>query len=151
MSVYEIFSNICLKGGAVLLVLMTLVQITPIKISPWSRIAKWLGSTINTDVLKEIESVKKDLKTAQDKIDEVEEKLGEAKAVSSRTRILHFGDEVTHGVRHSKDHFRQILQDITDYDNYCSTHPFFKNNMTKITSERIIEIYKKTEAEDDFL
>ena len=40
----------------------------------------------------------------------------ENKAVEARTRILRFGDEVSHGKNHSRDHFQQVLFDITNYN-----------------------------------
>ena len=43
MTIQEILAG----GGGALLVLMTLVQIAPVKINPWSAIAKALGRAIN--------------------------------------------------------------------------------------------------------
>ncbi len=43
MSIQEILAG----GGGVLLVLMTLVEIAPVKISPWGAIAKVIGRAIN--------------------------------------------------------------------------------------------------------
>ena len=57
MSLKDIFLN----GGGILLILMTLVQIAPIKINPWSAIAKLIGRAINGEVLKKLDSVEKRL------------------------------------------------------------------------------------------
>ena len=51
--------EILLNGGGLLLLLMTVIQIAPIQINPWSAIAKWLGKAIYTDVLHELDDVKK--------------------------------------------------------------------------------------------
>ena len=46
MSIQQILCG----GGGIVLVLMTLVQITPVKINPWSWIARAIGKAINADV-----------------------------------------------------------------------------------------------------
>lgn len=53
MSIQEIVTY---SGGA-LLILMTLVQITPIKINPWSAIGRALGNALNKDVIDKLEKV----------------------------------------------------------------------------------------------
>ena len=76
---------------------------------------------------------------------------GEQEAINCRYRILRFGDEVKHGTRHSQEHFEQILADIDDYEIYCKDHKDFKNNKTKVTTERILDVYRKCVETDDFL
>lgn len=48
-------------------------------------------------------------------------------------------------------HYRNILRDITNYDHYCAAHPEFENNVTKMTAQRIEEIYHRCLADNDFL
>ena len=115
-------------GGA------TIIQLTPIKINPWSWIAKRLGRAINGEVLAKQDRLGADLADLRSTVDE-------RAAKDSRVRILRFGDEILHGVDHSKEHFDQILQDITEYDQYCKDHPDFKNNMTQITTRKIMDTY----------
>ena len=45
--------------GWSLLVLSIFIQITPIKLNPWSRLFKWIGTVINSDVKKDIEQLNK--------------------------------------------------------------------------------------------
>lgn len=51
-------------GGGLLLVAMTLIQIAPIKVNPWSALARALGKAINKDVLDGLAEVKADQKEA---------------------------------------------------------------------------------------
>lgn len=39
------------SGGGALLILLTLIQIAPIKINPWTALARAIGRAINKDVL----------------------------------------------------------------------------------------------------
>ena len=75
----------------------------------------------------------------------------ERAAKATRVRILRFGDEILHGIRHSKEHFDQILLDVTEYEQYCKEHPEFVNNMTVLTTQHIKETYSACFEQHDFL
>ena len=120
--------------------IISLIEICPIKINPWS----WLGNAINKNVLEKIEKIEKD-------VAEVKKEVGESTAVTSRYRILRFDDEILHNVKHSKEHFDQILLDIDVYEKFCDEHPDFKNNLAVMAIKHIKEIYHKCSKENSFL
>ena len=133
-------------GSIALLVagLSTIIEISPIKLNPWSWIARKIGRAINGEVLEKVESLEKDLGKLRDTVDE-------RAAKDARTRILRFGDECLHGDKHSKEHFDQILRDITDYEDYCDNHKDFKNNTAVLTIGSIKSIYQQRLRDHDFL
>lgn len=148
--------------GAGLLVLMSFVEVSKIKINPWSWIAKHIGRAVNGEMMDAIAGMKKDIGTQIDDVKKDVQELREKQEVSdaerkendakaTRTRILRFGDEVYMGIRHSKEHFDQILADVTEYNDYCKDHPNFKNERTKKTVQHIEEVYEKCLREGDFL
>ena len=69
----------------------------------------------------------------------------------SRSHILRFGDELLHNVAHSKEHFDQILLDISKYEHYCETHKDYKNDVANETIKRIKKTYQKCLDNNDFL
>lgn len=140
MSLKEIIAS----GGGVLFVILTLLQVAPIKINPWSIIAKKIGKVINGEVIEKVDKLGRDVKTLRDECEERE-------ATACRTRILRFGDEILHNVRHSKEHFDQILIDITDYENYCNSHSDFKNNVAVAAIRRINQVYDECITKNEFL
>lgn len=149
MSISDLLSKINLgsiaaTGGIVLLIVMTVIQISPIKINPWSWIAKRIGRAINQEVIDKVDKLEKDVATIKANEDERE-------ATLCRTRILRFGDELLHGVKHSKEHFDQILIDITYYENYCSTHAAYRNNVAVLTIQQVKETYRKCMRDKTFL
>jgi hypothetical protein len=113
---------------------MTLVQLTPIKIDPWTWLARKVGHAINGELIERMDKLEATVKEVQTTGDERDAK-------ATRIRILRFGDEILHGVHHSKEHFDQTLLDITEYERYCRDHPDFVNNMTELTSKHIMETY----------
>ena len=128
----------------IILVAMSLIQFTPIKFNPWSWLFSTIGKALNKDLIDDIADLKKN-------VESLEYRFNEKSAIDCRARIIRFGDEVSHGVSHSRDNFQMIMHDITQYNQYCIEHPEFINNMTKITSERIEEDYKERDRNGDFL
>lgn len=148
-----------LSTGDVVLIaalLLSAIQIAPIRIDPWTAIIRWIGKIMIGDLPAQIAALEKNM---ADRISGVEKKLGEVEAkederdaVNKRVRILRFEDELQRGQFHTKDSFDQVLScDITDYENYCREHPGFKNNQTAATVEHIKKIYAERLEKRDFL
>lgn len=117
-------------SGGILFVLSVLVQIAPIELNPWSALARYIGHALNSEVLETIE--KNEAKTA-------------------RYRIIRFNDEIRHDVRHTEEHFSQIIDDIRTYENYCNSHPNFPNGKAVLSVSNIKKIYEKCISEDLFI
>ena len=133
-----------LYGSGVAILIMTIIQISPIKINPWSWIGRCIGRAVNGEVLEKVETLTRDVKRDKDDDDEQWASL-------SRTHILRFGDEILHGVSHSKEHFNQVLLDISKYEQYCESHPQYINNIATATIQQIKKTYQKCLDENNFL
>lgn len=140
----NIVIEIGLYSGGAIVALMTLIQIAPIKLNPWSRIGRYIGRSINGEVLERVEALSDDVKKNKKEDDEQWASL-------SRSHILRFGDELLHGVSHSKEHFDQILLDISKYEQYCKTHPEYRNDVANATIKQIKNTYQKCLNENSFL
>lgn len=145
-------------GGGVVLLFMTLVQIAPIKVNPWSAIGKlagnamrFLGKTMNKDVMDKLETVENDVKNLKEKHDDLKNRMDKDDADECRTRILRFADELRRGVEHSEEFFNQILDDISDYERYCSERPEYKNSKAVNAIAKIDKVYQKCMGENSFL
>lgn len=135
---------------AALAAVSTLIQISPIKLDPWSALARWIGRSINGEVIKEVASLQKDIQEVKKDIQGVKAADAERDAKQARARILQFGDELIENERHTKEHFDDVLQDIDDYEAYCREHEDFKNNRTHATTQYILEIYHKCLKDHSF-
>ena len=136
---------------ALLCILLTLVEITPIKINPWSWIANKIGSAFNGELMKEISHLKQEVKSVKNDVSDIREEAKEREATSRRTRILEFGDEILHEVDYSKEHWDSILMDVGAYETYCDDHPHYMNHVAKATIRHIKDMYQKHLQEDSFL
>lgn len=140
MSLLEIVQ----MGGGGILLLATLVEVAPIKINPWGWVAKTVGRALNGEVLDKVSTLERDVR-------QIKDEAARREAVSARTRILRFGDEILHGVLHTKEHFDQTLKDITDYERYCEEHPEFENSCAVLTIKKIETTYMERLEKNDFL
>lgn len=65
------------------------------------------------------------------KLNEVTEAQKEAEAKQAKRCILNLNDDLENGIYHSKDYFRNVLEDdIPKYEEYCASHPTFRNGFT---------------------
>ena len=140
-------------GGSTLLgiLLTAVIDISPIKINPWKKIFRALGRSINGEVLAEVSVLKTEIAEIKEDAKERAAKADEREAKLARARILRFGDECLHDVKHSKEHFDQIMRDIKEYETYCGDHPRFENNTAVHTINLINEIYSDRMRNHSFL
>ena len=131
-------------GGGALIIILTLVQITPIKLNPWSWLGRHIGRMLNGEVLDKVDNLTQEL-------EDHKKNSAEREATQCRSRILRFGDEILHGVLHSHEHYLQILLDIDEYEEYCDAHPDYRNNVAVATIKHIKKKYQQHLNDDSFL
>lgn len=138
-------------GGGGLLLLLTFFQIAPIKINPWSKLARAFGRAINTDVLNELSDVKKNQKETQERLDKHIRADDERNADEHRSKILRFNTEILRGDRHTREDFIEALSEIDFYEGYCREHPDYENNRAVLAIGNIERVYKELMKNGDFL
>lgn len=144
-------------GWAIVAVLMSMVEIAPIKINPWSAILKYIGGKLNGETQKDIQSIKADVQGVKadvqmldSKIEAVRESSEVIEVKQSRVRILRFDEELLKGEEHTKEHFNQILDDIDLYEQYCDKHEGFRNGIARHAIKHIRYIYDELERKGAF-
>lgn len=147
MTLYDILTN----GSCGVFLLLTAIQITPIKLNPWSAIAKSIGRAINNEVITKVNDLSNEVKRTDTNVKTLRNEWEAREAYLCRLRILRFGDEMLRGVRHSKEHFDQILIDISEYEQYCEKNKNFKNGVAVATINRIHDVYMERLENNDFL
>ena len=68
-----------------------------------------------------------------------------------RTRILRFNDELIRGLHHTKEHFDDVLNDITEYTRYCREHEDFQNEKAVEAIANAKRVYRHCEKTGSFL
>ena len=95
-------------------------------------------------LMKAIEDVKKE-------VDDLKTFVKRNQVLAARIRILTFSDEIRHKMRHSKEMFDQINEDIDLYRKYCDKNPDFKNNKAVMAIANIERVYAMCLEQNDFL
>ena len=107
------------------------------------------------NITDQLDDTKESIKNLSDKIDqnkvELHEQLLQDKASTARVRILRASDEILHKMKHSKEWFDQLNEDITFYEKYCKEHPLFINNKASHAIASINNVYAKALKDNDFL
>ncbi len=137
MSIHEIM----VSGGGFLLIMMTLVQIAPLKINPWSAIGCVIGKALNGDVLKKLDKMEEAQTETKAKLDEHIRVDDERNADAHRVQILRFNRELLQGLPHTQEDFIEALHEIDFYERYCHTHEEYENNRAVLAIENIKRVY----------
>lgn len=67
-----------------------------------------------------------------------------------RTQILRFNDELIDDKHHTREHFIEILAIIDAYEDYCRSHPDYKNNRCICAVANIKRVYNERLQKHDF-
>lgn len=150
--------EILMGGSGVLVIILTLVQFSPIKIDPWSairrgigRLLKWIGRTLNSDVLSKLDELEEGQIETKKQLAEHIQLDGERDANARRRNILNFDAELVRGENYTHEYFVDLLADIDEYEQYCEDHPGYKNNRAVLAIANIKRVYAENERNNSFL
>ena len=143
--------------GGVLLILMTIIQVTPVKVNPWSCVGKILkkgmtamGREFNAELLKEVGEVKGNQGVIQKKLDDHIKADDDRHADGLRTAILRFNMELIRNIKHTHEDFSEVLRQIDEYEQYCQKHEKYQNSKAVYAIANIKEVYKERLQKRDF-
>ncbi len=135
----------------VIILLFSLVEVSKIKLNPWSAIGRCIGKFLGVkSVSDKVDAIEKKVEKVEEKVDDVDNKVEEGKALSARARILRFGVEVSNGIIHDKGMWDNTMADIENYNKYVAEHTDFKNGITEPTAEYLKELYKERLRKGDW-
>lgn len=144
MSIQDFINEYYRSGILTLFLCGAVIQIAPIKINPYTWIAKKIGRAINSEVIEKVNSIEKRLE-AHIQNDELEN------VRATRQRILHFDAECCKGERHTLEQYNEILEDVDAYEKYCAIHTDYKNNKAVSAMNTIKMCYEQDKLTNNFL
>ena len=118
--------------GIIIFGSVTLVQIAPIKLNPWT----FIGNCINGDLKKELSELKRDFE--------------QTKAQDKRWHILSFANSCRNGKRHSKDEWEHLIAELKEYEEYTKRKQI-PNGVFEEDAKYLRTLYQKISMENDFL
>lgn len=156
MNLIEILSvlgmNISLGDVSIAtLLLLTIIQISPIEFNPLSIILSIIGRELNKEVIDRVEKLEKLGESNSRDLYRLSYEISETRAINARSRLLEFNDDLLHNVAKSKESFDHIMADITYYEHFCRKHADFHNHISDMAIKNIEDIYRKRLSRNDFL
>ena len=141
MNIKEFIDAMCLfppffKDLAILMAILSLVEISPVKLNPW----KWIKKFIELP----------------DRLDKLEQTYNNDKAYRWRRMILATADRVMRGEKLSEERWNDTIETIDNYLNYCEEQErlnstTFINGKANAAIEYLQDKYKEVLELGDFL
>lgn len=130
-----------ISGGGIIIFIFSLIKIPKLEINLWGLLAKFIGKALNRDMYDKVDDLSNKINHVQKTLEEHLSTEEEEKVRDARKRILDFNDEIIRGLYHSKEHFDEILEDITMYNRYCNEHENYENSKATLAIKHVQDVY----------
>ncbi len=120
----------------IVIVLSIFIQITPIKINPWSALFKWIGGFLTNEI--------------NNKLDKISKEVAENEKDRIRWEILDFANSCRNGRRHTRDEFQHIVELRDKYERLLKETKD-KNGVFEVEYQYILDLYAERMEKNDFL
>lgn len=143
MNVQEIISQLGGGGiGVLIAIILTLVEVTPIKVNPWSAILGWIGRKLNGKLADKVDALTEDL-------DNFKKDFEVKNANDLRWSILGFASSCRKGDRHSREEWKHVIDQMAFYEEYVEEKNI-TNGVIKEDTKYLRNLYHKINSENDF-
>ena len=137
MNIHEVYQRLTageMAGWAVILLILlfSLIQISPLKLNPWDRVLGWIGKKLNGGVTKQMECLQKQTQDIW--------------INAHRQTLLSFARECRHQVEHSADEWGYVLNVADEYEQYCDDNDV-PNGVVRADTRFIRDLYHELSRE----
>lgn len=137
MTLNEIFTKMTtgeMAGWAVtgLAILLSLVQVSPLKLNPWDSILGWLGKKLNG--------------AAEKRLEELQKQVRDMWINTHRQSILTFARECRGDIPHDAEEWNHILSIADEYEVFCKKNTV-SNGVVKADTEYVRGLYQQLSRE----
>ena len=130
-----------MTGWAVMLLvtLLSLIQISPIKLNPWDAILHWLGKKLNG-------STERKLKDLERRVQSQEKQIQDMWINSHRNAILNFARETRAGIDHDSEEWANCLNQCAAYENHVLKSGI-PNGVVQVNIAYLRDLFMKLSSE----
>lgn len=148
---------------------LTTLMVAVVTVPAFWELIKWILSTLFTlftgrkkattedisnsvkQLMTESSEMRADIRAIKEEARVHNEENLEERAKSNRSKILRFDDELRIGIRHSYEYFEDILRTVKEYEDYCDSHPKFKNRQAESAIGHIQDAYDEAHENNTFI
>lgn len=120
------------NGGVLFILVLMMIEITPIKINP----VQWFGNRWNKGI--------------NERVDKIDKKLDKHIAEDYRNNILNFQNKIMSGKKFPQEQWRKVISSCSDYTKYCEDNEI-ANDVIDETIKFIKNEYQIALANRDFV
>ena len=126
------------EGGAAgwvltgVILLMSIIQISPVKLNPWDSVFGWFGKKLNGETQKQLK--------------ELQKQVTDIWINAHRQTILTFARECRADMHHDAEEWNHILSVADEYEVYCQKN-VVSNGVVKADTEYIRSLYQELSRE----
>ena len=100
-------------------ILLSLIQISPLKLNPWDKLLGWFGRKLNGTTIK--------------KLEELQKQVRDMWINTHRQSILTFARECRADIEHSSDEWTNVLNLAEEYEKYVTENKITNGIITQDT------------------
>jgi hypothetical protein len=127
----------------IIIVVSVFIQITPIKINPWSALFKWIGKIITGNACSKIDGL-------IDKVEKIEKDVKTNEKDRIRWEILDFANSCRNNRKHTRDEFQHIVA-LNDKYKRLLSETNDSNGVFEVEYNYIQDLYAERLEKNDFL
>lgn len=140
MSIFDLWNkwnmdNLAGETAVAIIIILSLIQVSPVKINPWDKILGWFGKKINHETKKDMEDLKK--------------QVSDLWINNHRQGILAFARECRSGITHDCEEWSNILNLCEEYEQYTEEN-HVTNGVVKENTKYIRDLYQKKSHTNGF-
>lgn len=143
MNIVDYLKDIFTNPTVIIFGAITLFEIVPIKINPWSTLFRWIGKAINGELKEQLSDLSSD-------VSELKSDFEMKKAEDMRWEILEFANTCRIGNEHSKDEWRHVMNQVSEYEEYTERKGI-TNGVIEEDTRFLRELYHERNIRNDFL
>ena len=128
---------------SIIIIVSVFIQITPIKINPWSALFKWIGKIITGNACSKIDGL-------IDKVDKIEKDVKTNEKDRIRWEILDFANSCRNDRKHTRDEFQHIVA-LNDKYKRLLKETNDANGVFEVEYNYIQDMYAERLEKNDFL
>ncbi len=160
MSFTEIFEMLANEEGFWIglgIFILSIIEVTPIKINPWSALFGWIGKKANKEVIDRLDKTDKRIDGVDGRIDGLDKRLDEhivnsleTELKQRRMAILDFSSSLIRGMNYHKEKYDFMIAECDSYEKYCNENDIVNGVATASIAE-IRRIYGERLRTGSFL
>lgn len=127
----------------IIIIVSIFIQITPIKVNPWSALFKWIGKTITGNACSKIDGL-------IDKVEKIEKDVKTNEKDRIRWEILDFANSCRNDRKHTRDEFQHIVA-LNDKYKRLLKETGDSNGVFEVEYNYIQDLYAERLEKNDFL